>query len=657
MVKVCQFFGSIVVGLLVLISSGGGICLAERHNPFSTPLRLRARVNFWKDVFAKHTSADFVIHHREYPYVIFEVVDLKREKAELSNIEFAHLKKREEESRVEAVRRAIRNLAAGGKPQSALEKRVQQQMRVIGATRRDYDRVLRDDLIRTQTGIRERYAEAIARSGRYLPMMERIFLDTGLPIELTRLPFIESSFDYTAYSSVGAAGIWQFMRATARGYMTVNDLVDERRDPLAATRAAAKYLRSAYARLGDWGLAVTSYNHGVAGVARKIKNAGTSNIVDLIESRGTRAFGFASENFYPEFLAAIEVYKERKKLFPEVREEKPVNFWEQRLTTSLSIGEAARRFRTSTTDLQTVNYALASSIWKGSRRIPAGYSLKIPLERGQKPYVPKEPVISSVKENTLTHVVRTGETIEKIAARYSTTPSFIRKVNNLKMAALRPGQMLVVKQGEKEEREQPEVRTIAKQLPPKKQVPVTTQVSASTGSIEYRVKSGDSLSEIAGRYNVPVSALRAANGLRSNSLRIGQKLRIPAQRVKGPFVATEAVRPDVVSSKKHYHEVQPGEVISTIARRHGLSVSKLQAMNNLKSTRIYPGQRLVVGHVRGHAAAPKTTAAVKTTIYVVKKGDVLSKIAQKYKVSVETLRKRNRIKGNRINPGQKLTIR
>ena len=136
----------------------------------------------------------------------------------------------------------------------------------------------------------------------------------NLPEELSVLPHVESSFQLRAYSSAGAAGIWQFTRGTGRLFMRVGYDVDERRDPILATYGAAKLLKKNYEVVGSWPLAITAYNHGLRGMQRAKKRHGT-NIVKIIENYRSRTFGFASRNFYPEFLAALHVVKNQNKWF------------------------------------------------------------------------------------------------------------------------------------------------------------------------------------------------------------------------------------------------------------------------------------------------------------------------------------------------------
>src|SRR5262249_41445199 len=157
-----------------------------------------------------------------------------------------------------------------------------------------------------QGGMRGRFAQGLIRSWTYLPEIERIFANAGLPAELTLLPHIESSFENRALSKVGAAGIWQIMPATGRRYLRVSDAVDERRGFSAPTRAAAKILRENYDMLGPWPLAITAYNHGANGMKQAVATVGTTDFGVIVQRYRGPLFGFASQNFYAEFLAAID---------------------------------------------------------------------------------------------------------------------------------------------------------------------------------------------------------------------------------------------------------------------------------------------------------------------------------------------------------------
>ena len=161
-----------------------------------------------------------------------------------------------------------------------------------------------------------------------------------MPGELGRVPFVESSFNYDAYSSVGAAGIWQFMPwSTAKLYMRVGSSIDERRDPIISTRAAAKYLEHAYSVLGAWSLAITSYNHGITRLSLKAsKTVRTKDVAKIIKEYDGKAWGFASKNFFAEFLAALEVEKNYKRYFPNLELDRPVYFDEVQLGSGTEFG-------------------------------------------------------------------------------------------------------------------------------------------------------------------------------------------------------------------------------------------------------------------------------------------------------------------------------
>ena len=292
------------------------------HFPY--PAALRPQVEFWKHVFTtskyKVTLHD-TVHMRVYKVLNFQPLYETYSKDERTR---SRLRKKRIEREVKKIRASLLKLHKSGKsvPLTADEQRIWDLYSDIKNPRK-FLHAAQKDRIRSQTGIGEKFRSGIQISGRYAKEMEAIFRRAGLPLELTRLPLIESTFDVTAYSKVGAAGIWQFMPSTGRMFMRVDRLIDERRDPLLATQAAAKLLKANYAQLGTWPLAITAYNHGPAGIARAVKSVGTTDIARIIRSYKSRSFGFASRNFYPEFLAAVEIEKNHKTYFGDLRRDAP----------------------------------------------------------------------------------------------------------------------------------------------------------------------------------------------------------------------------------------------------------------------------------------------------------------------------------------------
>lgn len=494
----------------VAATSGENVARLHDATFFEVPQRLRPRVEFWKDVFTKYGKHQIVIHHRAYPQAIFDVIDLSYEGERLPPDQYQSLRSYIEEQRVGKVKQALDRLAQGFPATSSLEMRIAQKMSFMGGGIEKYQRALDEDMVRTQTGIRERFGDAIRRSGRYLPYMEEIFRSHGLPHELTRLPFIESSFDVTAYSSVGAAGIWQFMKATAKSYMRVDGGIDDRLDPLRATRAAAQYLKSAYERLGSWPLAVTSYNHGVGGVARKVEQLGTSDISTIIEHPEIRLLGFASNNFYPEFLAAVEVYRERHKHFPGIRLDPPLHFMERDFRQPVTVHQVARAFGTSIDALRAVNFSFSGGVWNGRMKIPAGYVIRIPVGAVQRQEIvtaaEESPKISSVHSSAVSHVVRKGETLLSIAKKYGISTADLAAANGIKAnRALRPGTTLKLAS-----------RRAVESPPAVKPQPVKKRL--------HTVRKGESLAGIAAKYKISTYKLKELNHLSSNQVKVGQSL-------------------------------------------------------------------------------------------------------------------------------------
>jgi membrane-bound lytic murein transglycosylase D len=296
----------------------------------------------------------------------------------------------------------------------------------------------------------------------YLPEMERIFREAGLPVELTRLPLIESCFNVNAYSKVGAAGVWQFMPATGRVFMRVGDLVDERRDVLVATRGAARFFADLHDSLGAWPLAITAWNHGPAGVARAVRATGTRDIMRIVREYRGPAFGFASRNFYAEFLAALDVDRHSKAYFGELTPEPAPPAREHRLERALGIEVAARLARTDRDTLAELNPALMGPVVSGRRHIPSGYRLRLPASGAdgfgtrlaQLDVEDKVVRVAAARAPSpsrktakafVTHKVQRGQTLSHIAKRYRVTVTGLRTANRLgKSAALRPGQVLKI---------------------------------------------------------------------------------------------------------------------------------------------------------------------------------------------------------------------
>jgi len=225
-----------------------------------------------------------------------------------------------------------------------------------------------------------RVRDGIERSHMYLDYVKSEFEKANLPIELAYLPHVESSFNFKAYSRVGAAGIWQFMPATAKFYkLKVSKEVDERLDPIKSTKAAVRLLRDNYRQLESWPLAITGYNHGVNSMRKAVKKFGTNDFSKIFLKYNHDTFEFASKNFYPSFLAAVEVAKNPGKYFEEfATETKSPLINPVVLDYPLRLSDLVRKFKISVDYLKEYNPHIMTVAYKQNARIPKGINLYLP---------------------------------------------------------------------------------------------------------------------------------------------------------------------------------------------------------------------------------------------------------------------------------------
>ncbi len=234
--------------------------------------------------------------------------------------------------------------------------------------------------VRFQLGQSDRFRAGLERSGAWRPHIARTLAAAGLPAELITLPHVESSFDPDAGSKVGAAGLWQFMPGTGKLYLRVDAAVDERYDPFRATEAAARLLAYNHRLLGSWPLALTAYNHGAAGMRRARDAMGTDDFAVIARRYRGPAFGFASRNFYPSFLAALTIDQDPERYFPGVLRAPEAVYAEIELPRAASTADLQRLLGLPRAQLRELNPAVREAAWRGERSLPAGYRLRLPLQ-------------------------------------------------------------------------------------------------------------------------------------------------------------------------------------------------------------------------------------------------------------------------------------
>lgn len=471
----------LMAAMTVVIAMAGGRCLAADEQ-FGVPRALAPQVDFWISIFATYGKRQVVIHDTERLDRVYSVLDLSDLDQEgLSEVQIELAMKAEEAAEKERIRSMLRQLDGIDVRTAALTDEERRLVALFADDRMPgkFSAAADADRIRGQRGLRERFGRGIQVAHAYFPTMERIFLEEGVPPEITRLPLVESCFNVHAYSKVGAAGVWQFMPATARHFMRVDDLVDERLDPLIATRAAARFMRGNYERLGSWPLAIKAYNHGPGGIARAVRETGTTDPVTIIQTYRGPAYKFASRNFYPEFLAALHVERNYPRYFGNLPLDPPLAVETVSLAGHTPIGAAARCAGIDTYEIAALNPSLLPPVHTGRRPIPPGSTLRLPQGTGRQfsrclATLPAPAVQLATREGA-----RRG-TVERGASTRGTAG---------KNPARRGG---------------------------------------SRGrTVVHKVKQGQTLAQIASLYGCSVDELRRGNKLKGNKITVGQTLRVP----------------------------------------------------------------------------------------------------------------------------------
>lgn len=338
---------------------------------FSVDERMRKNVDFWLSIYTQYYTYQGLIHDAKYVDHVYEVLDFHEGAGSSSR------KIKEAKRKWRAVLMSLHRKQNHPESWTEDEKKIAKMYEDVNEPNKFLNAAHRKRL-RFQLGQKDRFMEGLYHSGRYLPAMEEIFRKEGLPVELTRLPFVESSFNVRARSKVGASGIWQFMRSTGRLFIHVNDAVDERNDPIRATEAAAKLLRGNYESLGSWSLAVTAYNHGRKGMMRAVRRVGSDELEELVTEYHSRSFGFASSNFFTELLAAIQAEKNAEKYFGKLERDKPQGGAEVSVSDYVAFRDLCKFLSLDPKALKDLNPALSEAVFDGELLVPAGYLLRLP---------------------------------------------------------------------------------------------------------------------------------------------------------------------------------------------------------------------------------------------------------------------------------------
>lgn len=553
---------------------------------------------------------------------------------------------------------------------------------------------VKDWMVYFLTRGRKYYTRWLGRAQRYEPLIRPALKDAGLPQDLFYQSMIESGFNPYAKSRASAVGVWQFIEATGKRYgMQIDFWIDERRDPVLATGAAIRYLRDLYKRFGDWELATAGYNAGEGKIERAIDRYGTRNFWELSNSERSYLKP-ETKNYVAKIMAAaiLGKYAKRYGLEKDILDADRLSPWRfDRVPVPEATDVALIARASGSTEEQILEMNPQLKRFCTPPGI-ANYVVNVPLGSGSTFAENFAKVPAEERTTFARHKVRKGETVAKIASRYGVSAEAILKLNQLDSAkSVRTGTFLVVPVravqnaviefhvvaegetlsgiAEKYGRRIEDLTGWNKLKAPNVQVGQKLKVVAPGSVVSqndegdaggsdwgtHRVRDGESLGRIAQRYGMSLSELKEKNGLRSDRIQVGDRLKV---RVEGKAGSSEPV----VTEKKGAvgaggtYTVQSGDVLGAIAERHGMSVTELKELNDLRNNLIYAGQKLKVKGGSGAAVAAAADSGAQKVVYVVQKGDTGSTIAERHGVSWDGIRKHNDLSDDDLKVGQRLVI-
>lgn len=570
----------------------------------------------------------------------------------------------------------------------------------------------------------------LGKSKYFFPIFERALDKYGLPLELKYLPIIESALNPTIVSRAGATGLWQFMIGTGKMYdLEINSLVDERRDPIKSSEAAAKYLKDLYGIYNDWNLVIAAYNCGPGNVNKAIKRSGGETDYWAIynylpkETRG----------YVPAFIAAAYImnYYNEHNICP----------FEYKYTLStdtihidkqLHLQQIADVLSVDIDELRNLNPQYKKDIVPGEFK---QYILKLPSVKATDFVVNKDTIYSYKFEEFLAHrkvvepkgytqafsgakvryKVRRGDNLGSIARKYGITVNQLKSWNGLKSNRLNVGQVLAVSNKP--------AKTTKNPVKPKEEPILLAQKedkSTTSKSTEQTEDSGSSTSGLLGQYYARVHESNTAKPEKQEP--IVDTTTSPPDSINSDYAAfeefvSEIARDDLQTTQTIYHKVRIGETLTQIATKYNVSRKEIKSWNKLSSSVPKVGQRLMIhlppqkedvkelipeisdnvsveemaANVKTETEKPinrqtastntvvlktpsadinnkadkkapeqkkKAKSGPQTTIYTVKKGDTLGHIAMRYggKATPQQIMKTNNLRSDKLSIGQKLKI-
>ena len=495
------------------------------------PAEIEPDIRFWTRVYTEVDTNGGFIHDDRYLDVVYRTLQFDEGAGQRG-------RRNEINAAFESIRGTLGTLAGGKRNNLSQEEQRVLSLWPEGVSNQTLASAV--DRLRFQLGQSNRFRAGLIRSGRWKPYIYEVLREEGVPIELAALPHVESSFDPTAYSRAGAAGMWQFTRSTGLRYMRIDHIVDDRRDPFFSTVAAARLLRDNYEVLQNWALAITAYNHGQSGMRNAVRSTGTDRIEVILREYDGRLFGFASRNFYVAFLAAVDVDANAEEYFGPFDPDPEADTLVVNVPDFVAVSTLTDTFDVSHDLLRNWNPALTSVVWSEEKFVPSGFRLRVPANLlpnaiEQMASIPATLRYTAQRPDVL-HRVQRGETISGIATRYRVSQNALVELNNLRSRNfIRVGQVL--------------------RLPGSNGArPVTLAQRdglPSGDGATYIVRAGDSIDRIARMYGVSPEDLLARNAIAdADRIYIGQELIVVAAIEENPPASTVAAADEATAAER-----------------------------------------------------------------------------------------------------------